>query len=204
MVSSENERIYCPKCGIEYPFHIILCSKCHVEVVIKNIKPFIISIVGSRQYTNSRKIRDFVYEMSKEYGERLVIVSGGYTQGIDTFVKKWSLYLLESGQYKEMPPAYFKWNLYCVKSRYEKNGKPNYGLPYRPYHYKQRNTELVKYSDVVYAFIPSDLILEESGEICDICEIALKHKKQVFQIGTREGNCEVMKIRKELKSKNKS
>ena len=42
-----------------------------------------IAIVGSRGYTNKRKIKDFIFKLKEKVGENLEIVSGGQKDGAD-------------------------------------------------------------------------------------------------------------------------
>ena len=36
-----------------------------------------VGIVGSREYTKRRKIKEFVYKLKEQFGEKVEIVSGG-------------------------------------------------------------------------------------------------------------------------------
>ena len=44
-------------------------------------------IVGSRKYTNSRKVKDFVFNLKKQFGDELEIVSGGQKHGVMVMLK---------------------------------------------------------------------------------------------------------------------
>ena len=50
-----------------------------------------VAIVGSRKYTNKRRIQEFIYKLREKYGEELEIVSGGQKQGADGYAKKYAL-----------------------------------------------------------------------------------------------------------------
>ena len=50
-----------------------------------------IAIVGSREYSNRTKIKEFVITLKKKFGERLEIVSGGQVNGADGIAKKIAL-----------------------------------------------------------------------------------------------------------------
>ena len=50
-----------------------------------------IGIVGSRAYTNKKKIKDLIFEIKSKYGEYVEIVSGGQRDGADGFAKKYAL-----------------------------------------------------------------------------------------------------------------
>ena len=50
-----------------------------------------IAIIGSRGYTNKRKIKEFVFKLKEKLGDELEIVSGGAKEGADKYAKKYSL-----------------------------------------------------------------------------------------------------------------
>ena len=50
-----------------------------------------VAIVGSRQYTNKRRIQEFIFKLKEKYGDKLEIVSGGQKQGADGYAKKFAL-----------------------------------------------------------------------------------------------------------------
>ena len=43
-----------------------------------------IAIIGSRSYTNKRKIKEFIFQLKNKFKEDLVIVSGGEDGAINT------------------------------------------------------------------------------------------------------------------------
>ena len=105
-----------------------------------------IAIIGSREYENRRKSKDFIFKLRQQYGEDTIIVSGGCKQGADKYAKK---YTLELGlQYEEYPPFHEVHNLYCVlpKSRYSKD--------FNMRNFFVRNKIIAQASDYVVAFIP--------------------------------------------------
>ena len=105
-----------------------------------------VAIVGSRRYENKRKIKEFIFKLKNEYGEKTIIVSGGCKQGADKYAKK---YALELGlQYEEYPPFHEVHNLYCTipSSRYSK--------PYSVKNFFARNKIIAGTSDIIVAFIP--------------------------------------------------
>ena len=105
-----------------------------------------VAIVGSRRYENKKKIKDFVFKLKQQYGEKTIIVSGGCKTGADRYAKK---YALELGlQYQEFPPFHETWNIYCPKD------KRDYGKPYNVKNFFARNKIIAAYSDYVVAFIP--------------------------------------------------
>ena len=42
-----------------------------------------VGIVGSREYTNRRKIKEFVFKLKEQFGDKVEIVSGGQKKGAD-------------------------------------------------------------------------------------------------------------------------
>ena len=50
-----------------------------------------VAIVGSRRYTNKRRIQEFIFKLKQKYGEELEIVSGGQKEGADGYAKKYAL-----------------------------------------------------------------------------------------------------------------
>ena len=126
-----------------------------------------IGIVGSRRYTNTRRIREVIYDLKERFGDKLVIVSGGQPKGVDGYAKKWALYF--NVKYVEFPPAHYNWNQYCIKEAYD------YGKPYRVYYYNNRNTEIAEYSEYVFCFIPDFMkSIEESRGTYDTYKKAKK------------------------------
>ena len=106
-----------------------------------------IAIIGSREYENRRKIKDFIFKLKQQYGDDTIVVSGGCKQGADKYAKK---YTLELGlQYEEYPPFHEVHNLYCVlpKSRYSKD--------FSMRNFFVRNKIIAQASDYVVAFIPN-------------------------------------------------
>ena len=106
-----------------------------------------IAIVGSRSYTNTKKIKDFVFKLKEKFGDELEIVSGVHKDGADGLAKKYALEF--DMNYVEFRPQHYSHYIHCVKESF------NYGKPYRVWNYFKRNKEIVEYSDKVVAFIPN-------------------------------------------------
>ena len=93
--------------------------------------------------------------MCKEkFGDDLIIVSGGQPKGADGFAKKCALEL--NVTYHEFPPRHYTWNSYCVEPAYE------YGKPYYPKNFFDRNTQIAEYSDIIVCFIPKETTIKQS------------------------------------------
>ena len=104
-----------------------------------------LAIIGSRQYSNKKKIKDFIFKLKQRNDETIIIVSGGCKDGADRYAKK---YALEFGlQYEEYPPAHHAYNLYCVLP------ENRYGKSYNVKNFFVRNKIIANVSDMIVAFI---------------------------------------------------
>jgi hypothetical protein len=116
-----------------------------------------VAIVGSRKYTNRRKIQEFVFKLKEKWGNDLEVVSGGQRDGADGYAKKYSL---EFGvKYSEFPPKHYQYNQHCVLESY------NYGRKYAT-------------CDVMVAFLPKDII--SKGTESALKEATKRAKKVVI------------------------
>ena len=70
-----------------------------------------IGIVGSRGYTNKKKIKDLEFEIKEKYGDEVEIVSGGQKEGADGYAKKYALEF--DLDYVEFPPSHYQHNMHC-------------------------------------------------------------------------------------------
>ena len=129
-----------------------------------------VAIVGSRKYTNKRRIQEFIYKLREKYGEELEIVSGGQKQGADGYAKKYALEF--DVKYSEFPPAHYQYNQHCVLESFK------YGKPYAVWHYHTRNKEIAEYVDVMIAFIPKGI--SSKGTNSALKEADKKEKKYVI------------------------
>lgn len=116
-----------------------------------------IGIVGSRKYRKINKIRRAILSFKERFGENLILVSGGCRRGADRIVRD----LIESDgqcrdiQYEEFPPKHQNYNQYCVLPKEE------YGKEYDVGYFFQRNDEIAKRVDYLFAFVP--LSVESKG-----------------------------------------
>ena len=129
-----------------------------------------IGIVGSRKYTNKKKIKDVIYDLKIGYADCVEIVSGGQRDGADGYAKKYALEF--DTKYSEFPPAHYAYNQHCVLESFK------YGKPYAVWNYHNRNKQLVEYSDVVVAFIPKNIT--SKGTNSTLKEAEKKEKKFVI------------------------
>ena len=129
-----------------------------------------VAIVGSRKYTNKKRIQEFIYKLKEKWGNELEIVSGGQKDGADGYAKKYALEF--DVKYSEFPPAHYQYNQHCILESY------NYGKPYAVWHYHNRNKEIVNHSDVITAFIPKGIT--SKGTNSTLKEAQKKDKKYVI------------------------
>ena len=104
-----------------------------------------IGIVGSRKYTNKKKIKDVIYDLKIGYADCVEIVSGGQRDGADGYAKKFALEF--DLDYIEFPPAHYNYNIHCKLSA------KHYNKPYYVTNYFKRNKQIAEYSDIIVAFI---------------------------------------------------
>lgn len=126
-----------------------------------------VALIGSRRYENKKKIKDFVFKLKQQYGDKTIVVSGGCKQGADRYAKK---YALELGlQYEEYPPFHEVHNLYCTmpESRYDK--------PFSMKNFFARNKIIAGTSDIIVAFIPEGV---EARGTMNVLEYAKKMDKK--------------------------
>ena len=107
-----------------------------------------VGIVGSRIYTNKKKIKDMIFMLKEKYGDELEIVSGGCEQGADLYAKKLALEL--NIKYVEFPPLHHRPSVYCPEPDYL------YNKTYHVRYFFMRNKQIAEYSDRIIAFIPKN------------------------------------------------
>ena len=103
-----------------------------------------IGMIGSREYTDKRKIKDTLFDI-KQKSEDVQIVSGGQLQGADGIVKKYALEF--DMDYVEFPPSHYRHNMHCKLSA------RHYNKPYYISNYFKRNKQIAEYCHMVIGFI---------------------------------------------------
>tara|TARA_X000001382_G_scaffold104005_1_gene78972 strand:+ start:1657 stop:2067 length:411 start_codon:yes stop_codon:yes gene_type:complete len=126
-----------------------------------------VGIVGSRAYTNKKKVKDLIFDI-KQKNPDAEIVSGGQREGADGFAKKFALEL--GMNYVEFPPVHYRWNMHC------KLPASQYDRPYYVSNYFKRNKQIAEYSDIIVAFIPEGV---ESNGTKNTIQYAEKLKKLI-------------------------
>ena len=127
-----------------------------------------VGIVGSRKYTNKKKIKDLIFELKQKPDTDVEIVSGGQRDGADGYAKKFALEL--DMKYVEFPPAHYNWNMHCKLSA------TKYNKPYYVTNYFKRNKQIAEYSDIIVAFIPDGV---ESKGTMNTISYAERLKKMI-------------------------
>ena len=108
-----------------------------------------VAIIGSREYTNKVKVQEFVHQLKTKFKNNVIVVSGGAKYGADKYAKRFALdFELD---YKEFPPYHEPHNMYCVLESF------HYNRPYNVGNYHSRNKKLVEYSDMIVAFVPTNV-----------------------------------------------
>ena len=106
-----------------------------------------IGIVGSRGYTDKKKVKDLIFKIKTKYGDEVEIVSGGQRDGADGYAKKFALEF--DMNYVEFPPSHYSHNMHCKLS------VNNYSKPYYISNYFKRNKQIAEYCNIIIAFIPT-------------------------------------------------
>ena len=127
-----------------------------------------IGIVGSRSYTDKKKVKDLIFNIKEKYGDEVEIVSGGQPKGADGLAKKYALEF--DMKYVEFPPSHYSHNMHCKLPATE------YNKPYYVSNFFKRNKQIAEYSNIIVAFIPEGV---ESRGTMDTVGHAEKLKKMV-------------------------
>ena len=127
-----------------------------------------IGIVGSRSYTDKKKVKDLIFEIKEKYGDEVEIVSGGQPKGADGLAKKYALEF--DMKYVEFPTSHYSHNMHC------KLPATQYNKPYYVSNFFKRNKQIAEYSNIIVAFIPDGV---ESRGTMDTVGHAEKLKKLI-------------------------
>lgn len=112
------------------------------ETKIKKTK---VGVTGAITYDNKTKIKDTLFSLKKKFlNKKLIIISGGRSNGADKVVKKYSLEF--DMDYEEMNPAYTSHNLYSIMK------EEFYGKNYNIRLMFQRNIIMASYVDYLVVF----------------------------------------------------
>ena len=109
-----------------------------------------IGIVGSRSYTDKRKVKDLIFNIKEKYGDEVEIVSGGQPKGADGLAKKYALEF--NLKYVEFPPSHYSHNMHC------KLPATQYNKPYYVSNFFKRNKQLLFYINSLQWIINLNLV----------------------------------------------
>tara|TARA_A100000172_G_scaffold65021_1_gene44504 strand:+ start:311 stop:715 length:405 start_codon:yes stop_codon:yes gene_type:complete len=71
-----------------------------------------VAVIGNKEWQNKRKVQEVLNQIRTQFGEDVIIVSGGGTEGANYLVRKFAL---EFGmKYQEYNPSYSGRNLYSA------------------------------------------------------------------------------------------
>jgi hypothetical protein len=130
-----------------------------------------IGIVGSRIYTDKKKVEQVIDKCIEKYGaDHICVISGGAI-GADYLGK--TVALEKKLKYVEYNPSHEPYNEY--------SGKPKefYRKPYHVQHYFERNSFIAEDSHILFAFIPKG---HQSNGTMDTVNKTKKLNKPVFII----------------------
>jgi hypothetical protein len=103
-----------------------------------------IALLGSPTYENRGEVKELVWNLKQKFGEELILITRGNTDGIEKWVRKFSLEL--GVKYIEYNPAHTIMSLYSgMESEY-------YGKPYHPTQPLHQYDCVVRGSDKIYFF----------------------------------------------------
>ena len=151
------------------------------------VKDIRIALVGSWQYTNRRKIKDFIFKIKQQYGDSAIIISSGGGRapnlvaegrigiGAEGYVKK---YTLEFGlRYEEYPPYHYEWDMYCPLD------KKHYGKPFSVSNFNKKNLQIAAKASHIVMFVPRGVKWGKDGkEEIDLLRNAKRFKRKIIRI----------------------
>ena len=134
-----------------------------------------IGVIGNSTYENKRKIKEFLFEVKKKFGDNVQIISGGNKKGADSYIRK---FCIEFGlDYKEFNPPFTTKNLYSVMNEeyYNKNYHVTLQL---------KNNELLsKYIDKAVVFKSED---SDKFYVDDVIKKLQKQLKSLVLISDKD------------------
>jgi hypothetical protein len=119
-------------------------SKNIYKKTIKKYSHMNIALIGSINYDNVRDIRDFIFKIKNKFGSNCNIISRGYKDGCEKYVKK---YAIEFGlRYTEYNSANTPKNLYSGMT------DDYYSRPFHPTQKLHQYDCVVRNSDKIFYF----------------------------------------------------
>lgn len=103
-----------------------------------------VGICVTKHYNHLRKIKDFVFKLKNEFGEKVEIITTGNTESYEKKIKSYALQF--DIKYKEFIPSHMQKTLYAVGS------SSFFGKEYSPKNFYIRDSKMAKYIDYLVVF----------------------------------------------------
>lgn len=129
-----------------------------------------VGICVTKHYNHLRKIKDFVFKLKNEFGEKVEIITTGNTESYEKKIKSYALQF--DIKYKEFIPSHMQKTLYAVGIT------SMFGKPYNPKNFFVRDSKMSKYIDYLIVF-QSD---KDKTERENLIKITQKLQKNVIII----------------------
>jgi len=104
-----------------------------------------VGITGSKEWTEVKKIKDFLFILNQKYKQDIEIITCGERSGVDYIVKKCCNDL--GMIYKESRMPHYEWTHYC------KEPANFYKKKYFPNNIYVRNSKFISYCDILILYI---------------------------------------------------
>jgi hypothetical protein len=99
-------------------------NRVRVNYRFKKDRHMRIALIGSEKYENRMEIKDLVFKLKQKYGDNLIIITRGLSNGIERWVRKFAL---------EMECKYIEYNIASSQMNlYSGMDEDYYEKPYHP------------------------------------------------------------------------
>lgn len=108
-----------------------------------------IGIIGDKYFSPKSKVIDFIYKLKNKYGSILTILSGGTEEGVESWVKKYSLEC--DFKFKEYNTSFSGYRMYSAMP------ESYYGKNFHPSHFPDRYKHLLYEAECLVIFIDKNV-----------------------------------------------
>lgn len=99
-------------------------NRVRVNYRFKKDKYMRVALIGNEKYENRMEIKDLIFRLKQKYGDNLILVTRGMTNGVERWVRKFSL---------EMGCKYIEYNIASSQMNlYSGMEEDYYDKPYHP------------------------------------------------------------------------